>query len=100
MKKQLILGGLAAAACIAYASSEKINLIKNGSVFESFRVEKIDHIGYSGDSEGYNTIDIYTLDGKKASVSLDGIDHIEYVAPLPSNPLSLEVEPQDRKSVV
>ncbi len=93
MKKQLILGGLAAAACIAYASSEKINLIKNGSVFESFRVEKIDHIGYSGDSEGYNTIDIYTLDGKKASVSLDGIDHIEYVAPLPSNPLSLEVEP-------
>lgn len=93
MKKQFVLSGLVAAACIAYASTEKIRLIKDGSVLNSVRVEKIDHIGYSGDGEGYNTIDIYTLDGDKTSVSLDEVDHIEYVAPLPANPLSVEVEP-------
>ncbi len=95
MKKQImILCGLAAAAGIAFASSEKINFIKDNEVLGSVRLESVDHISYGGDTgEGFTTLDVTRRSGAVTSVSLSSFDRMEYEPSLPANPLSVVVEP-------
>lgn len=93
MKKQLILCGLAAASILAYASSEKIALTHNGTQVGTIRVEKLNEITYSGDDKGFNTINFNMQDGSVKSFSLDDFTRMEYSAPLPENPVQVEVIP-------
>ena len=95
MKKPIvILCGLAAAAGIAFASTEKINFIKNNEVLSSVRLENIDHISYSGDTgNGFTTLDVTRRSGAVTSVNLSEFDRIEYAPSLPANPLTVIVEP-------
>lgn len=95
MKKQTIICGLAvaAAATLAYASSDKIRFVKDGEPLRSISVDKIKGISYSGDAGRIDKMEISLVDGSARSVKLDDFDHIEYVQPLPANPLSVDVEP-------
>lgn len=93
MKKQIAFCGLAAACILAYASSEKIALMRNSTQVKSIRVENIREITYSGDAEGFSTINFNMLDGSVSSFSMDDFDRMEYTAPLPENPVYVEVQP-------
>ncbi len=91
MKKQIILCGLAAASLLAYASSEKIALTRNGSTVANIRVENLSNISYSGDEKGFNAINFNMSDGTVKSYNLDDFNRMEYSAPLPENPVQIEV---------
>lgn len=93
MKKQLILCGLAAASILAYASSEKIALTNDKTNVATIRVDKLDKISYSGDDKGFNAINFNMTDGSVKSFSLDDFTRMDYTAPLPKNPVEVEVIP-------
>lgn len=93
MKKQIILCGLAAASMLAYASSEKIALTRNGDKVGTVRVENLEKITYSGDDKGFNAINFNMLDGSVKTYSISDFNRMEYTAPLPENPVQIEVSP-------
>lgn len=94
MKKQIVLSGLAAACMLAaYASSEKIALMRNGEKIGSIRVERLSEITYSGDANSLTTINFKKSDGTVESYQLTRFDRMVYTAPLPENPVTIEVTP-------
>lgn len=91
MKKQIILCGLAAASLFTAVSSEKITLTHNGIKVGGIRVENLNEITYSGDENGFNTVNFNMRDGSVKSYSLDDFNRMEYTAPLPENPIEIDV---------
>ncbi len=96
MKKQILFCGLAvASAVVALAATEKIDFVKNGKILKTYRVENISDISYQPNEEDpqlFKKININLKDGSVDSYSLAAFDRMAYTAPLPANPLNVDIE--------